>query len=100
MFVHPQVLSVSPGGGAAIACQAIGIPQPMVRWVINRRDDLPSGAEQRGPVLYLSSVTQDLAQMYTCVAENQHGTASANAIVQVKCMFSCVLYTFLSNVCF
>ncbi|XP_036835616.1 hemicentin-1 [Oncorhynchus mykiss] len=86
IWVVKQVVMVAVGGDATLACQATGVPPPLVKW---SKGDLQVGsvpfAEQdvhRG-TLQIRGVQEKDAGEYSCVARNPAGTSSATVILEV-----------------
>uniref|UniRef100_A0A8C7CSJ9 Hemicentin-2 n=1 Tax=Oncorhynchus kisutch TaxID=8019 RepID=A0A8C7CSJ9_ONCKI len=86
IWVAKQVVMVAVGGDATLACQATGVPPPLVKW---SKGDLQVGsvpfAEQdvhRG-TLQIRGVQEKDAGEYSCVARNPAGTSSATVILEV-----------------
>uniref|UniRef100_A0A8C7CLW0 Ig-like domain-containing protein n=1 Tax=Oncorhynchus kisutch TaxID=8019 RepID=A0A8C7CLW0_ONCKI len=82
IWVAKQVVMVAVGGDATLACQATGVPPPLVKW--SKVGSVPFAEQDvhRG-TLQIRGVQEKDAGEYSCVARNPAGTSSATVILEV-----------------
>ncbi|XP_071961019.1 neuronal cell adhesion molecule-like isoform X3 [Antedon mediterranea] len=82
---EPADVGIAPGETATITCEATGIPQPAISWLINGAEP-PQDSRRtiNGNTVTLTDATTDDNSVYQCVAENTHGKIMADAILSVN----------------
>lgn len=111
IITAPASAQVVDGDFVTLACNATGVPVPVIRWydrhglitshpsqVLRSKSRKPHSPRPGGfdlePVhfvvsragsssLYIRAVTQEHAGKYTCEAANEHGTAQSEAVLTV-----------------
>ena len=97
----PTKSVVLEGSQVDIPCQAIGKPEPLIKWY-TASDTNPLQNDSKYNIaadgtLQIKNVGKRDAQPYKCTAENLVGTVAKDTVVEVACkcfIFCCQIITF------
>ncbi|XP_061114862.1 basement membrane-specific heparan sulfate proteoglycan core protein-like isoform X3 [Conger conger] len=81
--VRTSVQTVMIGNAVEFECQAIGDPQPSVRWS-KVGGELPAHVVVRGGMLKIEQVTEADAGQYRCTATNNVGSVQSEVVLNVQ----------------
>ncbi|KAJ8390133.1 hypothetical protein AAFF_G00110070 [Aldrovandia affinis] len=81
--VRTSVQTVMIGNSVEFECQAIGDPQPTVRWS-KVGAELPAHVMVRGGMLKIQQVTEADAGQYRCTATNNVGSVQSEVVLNVQ----------------
>ncbi|XP_035236655.1 basement membrane-specific heparan sulfate proteoglycan core protein-like isoform X3 [Anguilla anguilla] len=81
--VRTSVQTVMIGNSVEFECQAIGDPQPSVRWS-KVGGELPAHVVVRGGMLKIEQVTEADAGQYRCTATNNVGSVQSEVVLNIQ----------------
>ncbi|KAJ8369771.1 hypothetical protein SKAU_G00097990 [Synaphobranchus kaupii] len=81
--VRTSVQTVMIGNSVEFECQAIGDPQPSVRWS-KVGGELPDHVVVRGGMLKIERVTEADAGQYRCTATNNVGSVQSEVVLNIQ----------------
>uniref|UniRef100_A0A8C5CWQ2 Heparan sulfate proteoglycan 2 n=1 Tax=Gadus morhua TaxID=8049 RepID=A0A8C5CWQ2_GADMO len=82
--VRTSIQTVMVGNAVEFECQAIGDPQPTVRWS-KVGGTLPAHIVVKEGMLQISQVTEADAGEYRCTATNDVGSVQSQVVLKVQC---------------
>lgn len=82
--VRTSVQTVMIGNSVEFECQALGDPEPTVRWS-KVGGALPSHIMVKGGMLRIEQVTEADAGQYRCTATNDVGSVQSQVVLNVQC---------------
>ena len=82
--VRTSVQMVMVGNSVEFECQAIGEPQPTVRWS-KVGSSLPAHVVVKGGMLRIELVKEEDAGQYRCTATNDVGSVQSQVDLRVQC---------------
>lgn len=109
--VRTSVQTVMIGNSVEFECQAVGDPEPTVKWS-KVGGSLPSHIMVRGGMLKIEQVTEADAGQYRCTATNDVGSVQSQVVLNVQCECTredltschhvhcqCTMLSFTSSLC-
>lgn len=82
--VRTSVQTVMIGNSVEFECQAVGDPEPTVRWS-KVGGSLPAHIKVKGGMLKIEQVTEADAGQYRCTATNDVGSVQSQVVLNVQC---------------
>lgn len=82
--VRTSVQTVMIGNSVEFECQAVGDPEPTVRWS-KVGGSLPAHIMVKGGMLRIEKVTEADAGKYRCTATNNVGSVQSQVVLNVQC---------------
>lgn len=82
--VRTSVQTVMIGNSVEFECQALGDPEPTVRWS-KVGGSLPAHIMVKGGMLKIDPVTEADAGQYRCTATNDVGSVQSQVVLNVQC---------------
>lgn len=82
--VRTSVQTVMIGNSVEFECQAVGDPEPTVKWS-KVGGSLPSHIMVKGGMLKIEQVTEADAGQYRCTATNDVGSVQSQVVLNVQC---------------
>lgn len=82
--VTPQVKNFVLGGFVNISCQAIGYPEPTIRWIwspLHNNQFVSGRSKIEGKNLIIHSTVAEDEGRYDCIATNAAGSQGATAVL-------------------
>lgn len=92
--VRTSVQTVMIGTSVEFECQALGEPEPTVRWS-KVGGSLPAHIMVKGGMLRIEQVTEADAGQYRCTATNDVGSVQSQVVLNVQCESTWSLETML-----
>lgn len=84
--VRTSVQTVMIGNSVEFECQAIGDPEPTVKWS-KVGGSLPAHIMVKGGMLRIDQVTEADAGQYRCTATNDVGSVQSQVVLHVQCEY-------------
>lgn len=84
--VRTSVQTVMIGNSVEFECQAVGDPEPTVKWS-KVGGSLPPHIVVKGGMLKIEQVTEADAGQYRCTATNDVGSVQSQVVLNVQCEF-------------
>lgn len=85
--VRTSVQTVMIGNSVEFECQAVGDPEPTVRWS-KVGGSLPAHIMVKGGMLRIEQVTEADAGQYRCTATNDVGSVQSQVVLNVQCEYT------------
>lgn len=82
--VRTSVQTVMIGNSVEFECQAVGDPEPTVKWS-KVGGTLPTHIMVKGGMLKIDQVTEADAGQYRCTATNDVGSVQSQVVLNVQC---------------
>ncbi|KAG8309246.1 hypothetical protein J6590_090756, partial [Homalodisca vitripennis] len=83
----PENLTVRSGYKAELRCEADGSPEPVITWFKDGKTVVPGGRlsiSSEGTLLTIEHVKESDSGLYTCLAQNQVGSAESSGEIRVR----------------
>ncbi|XP_054274117.1 peroxidasin-like isoform X2 [Macrosteles quadrilineatus] len=83
----PENQTVRSGSKAQLRCEADGSPEPVITWFKDGRSVVPQGRvsiTSEGTLLTVEHAKESDSGLYTCLAQNQVGSAEASGELRVR----------------
>ncbi|XP_042230990.1 hemicentin-1-like isoform X2 [Homarus americanus] len=85
LTVLPRTTQVTRGDRFELECEAVGVPVPTIRWLLNGTQVDGVGASSNGrSMMVVARASKTDEGTYTCIAENDAGHRKAIAGIRVK----------------
>lgn len=83
----PENLTVRSGNTAVLYCEADGSPEPVITWFKDGKSVTQGGRvsfSNEGTTLTIAHTKESDSGLYTCIAQNQAGTAESSGELRVR----------------
>ncbi|KAH8235981.1 hypothetical protein KR032_011790, partial [Drosophila birchii] len=78
-----ELIVVDQGRDLSVTCQASGSPHPSVKWT-KVHDQMPNNVHISGNVLTIYAARPDNRGLYSCIAENIHGSDQSSTNIDIE----------------
>ena len=96
--VRTSVQTVMIGNSVEFECQAVGDPEPTVKW--SKVDgSLAAHIMVKGGMLRIQQVTEADAGQYRCTATNDVGSVQSQVVLNVQCEYKRGSFSLSSHTC-